>query len=104
MRKRKVRSARSSRRELQILRHGRRTGRLLACDTHGRLVWQQHICCAACERVYQTTDETAPNYAPELCVCGARLHPADDPAVEFAARPICPRCYAERLRAARGAA
>jgi len=78
--------------------------RMLLCDTHGCIVWEQHVCCAACERVYQTTDEHAPQYAPEVCVCGARLHPAEDPAVEFSARAICPRCYSARLGAARGAA
>ncbi len=73
---------------------------MIRCDSHGDVPWQGHVVCDNCERVYQTSDQGAPNYAPLDCVCGEQLMPTPGEdegtgsAGDFTARSVCPGCYA----------
>jgi hypothetical protein len=96
--------------------------RLLECATHGSRKWQGHVVCDGCGRVYQTSDDKKPRFAPMTCVCGAALMPpaseqigdklgltiggtvlVDDESsvtahatydsVDWMARPICYLCF-----------
>lgn len=67
--------------------------RTIKCGRHGRERWRGHIVCEGCDIHYQTHDEHAPSYAPEVCACGLRLMPStEDPREPFSARPVCPSC------------
>ena len=73
---------------------------MLDCGAHGKRPWKGHIVCASCGRVYQTSDENAPHFAPPDCVCGARLMPYKDKSKKgWAARSICETCYDDRRKA-----
>lgn len=72
------------------------------CDTHGKRPWNGTLVCAKCFHVFQMADDKAPLFAPEVCVCGARLRPAVSEAERISAaelndtysyRAICGVCY-----------
>lgn len=64
----------------------------LHCAEHGTEEWQGDIVCDACGQVFQTKDEAAPRYAPEVCLCGLRLMPTKRAFLEFTGRPVCSGC------------
>jgi len=67
---------------------------MLRCGKHGVAPWSGTLCCATCGRVYQTHNEQAPLYAPDVCACGVRLAPTEAPGGgEFSGRPICTQCF-----------
>lgn len=72
----------------------------LRCDTHGKQLWLGTVVCAACSRPWQMRDEKADLYAPEVCLCGARLAPVKgDTEADFSARPACKACWFKLVRA-----
>lgn len=61
----------------------------LTCDTHGKTIWEGHVICCVCSRLYARPQE--------MCRCGVRLQPKpDDSSEEFSARAICAKCFKER--------
>jgi hypothetical protein len=68
----------------------------IACGVHGAKEWKGTVVCEHCGRKYQTSDESAPRYAPEVCDCGKRLMPdsAQLAGGGFTARAICSDCFA----------
>jgi hypothetical protein len=53
----------------------RKIARLLNCADHGARVWQGHVMCDACGRVFQTKSDKQPRFAPPKCPCGSALIP-----------------------------
>lgn len=68
----------------------------LDCETHGPSVWQGHMSCLRCQRVYAAPDAPE-NPAPTTCSCGYRLLPHEDPRLPFSARAQCRHCYGDDL-------
>lgn len=67
--------------------------RTIDCGTHGRTPWTGTVCCAKCQKPYQTADTKAPHYAPMICSCGVTLMPASKQSKKFSARAICSACF-----------
>lgn len=75
------------------------TAKILRCASHGEVAWEDHVACENCDRVYQTSDTEAPQFAPRVCPCGKRLMPdTRKPHKRFTAVPICPGCFALKVR------
>lgn len=68
---------------------------LIVCAEHDKRHWSGHFACAGCDRAFQTSDSTAPNYLPEVCPC--RSQNAPDASQPFTVRPICDLCYEKRV-------
>jgi hypothetical protein len=65
---------------------------MLSCVTHGTHPWGGAVVCPTCRTTYQTHDENAERYAPEMC-CGRRfMPPKTGNRNNFSANPICNAC------------
>lgn len=70
---------------------------LIACGTHGKVVWKGEVICAkehgGCGRVWCLADEDHPLHPPDElgtnCACGKSFMVQDD----GPARAICPMCF-----------
>lgn len=65
--------------------------RLVACDTHGNVKWEDDILCAHCGRMWK-----ADGNCPDTCTCGVKLMPNGADFTDFSARIICPACAAKK--------
>lgn len=65
----------------------------LRCSEHGdRATWNGEICCADCERCYQTSDSEKPYYAPDVCECGSDMN-LRSRSKRSRAMACCSACY-----------
>lgn len=70
----------------------------IQCIDHEDVEWAGHVVCASCQRVYQTSDDELPNFAPMECECGVKLMPdKNNGKKRFSARVCCPACYEQRI-------
>jgi len=60
---------------------------ILTCASHGRASWSGAVICPTCKTIYQTHDEHAERYAPEIC-CKV-------PLMSKTALPVCDTCAKE---------
>lgn len=66
------------------------------CKSHGEQAWGGHIVCLICGRLYQTKDNSEPNFVNSKCECGNQILPMTLEEKEdecFFGRAICPTCY-----------
>jgi len=78
--------------------------RHVRCDRHGTCAWLATIVCANCRRVFQTADERADRFAPEVCPCRSQLlpRPEGQRPEPYSARVCCTPCFVHACRVAGG--